>query len=189
MLAMNRLPFLQSAWPNPEQSVGDFIGSKKGIIGTNNCWRLKAPVEDQFRSILDKVKQQLQEAGCRMPSAAPLGYDTFMIGTTPAKTKPYIMFHCRKKEPREKAMSVIKSSQLLKEHPRLEVGHWRFPPDAPNLQVSTQDDQEDGPHSGSEPLFSTQNYQLVRIDDSEEETGGSRYGSNPNYYNSGYRRA
>lgn len=168
---MDKLPFLQAAWPNPEQSVGDFIGSKKGIMGTNSCWKLKTPVEDQFKSILEQVKLQLQEAGPHVPSAAPLGYDIFMIGKTPERSKPYIMFHCRKKEPREKAMEAIKGGQLLKDHPGLEVGHWRFPPDAPNLQASTQDDPENDPHSGSEPLFSTQNYQLIRIDDPEEKTG------------------
>lgn len=168
---MDKLPFLQAAWPNPKQSVGDFIGSKKGIMGTNNCWKLKTPVEDHFKSILEQVKLQLQEAGPHVPSAAPLGYDIFMIGKTPERSKPYIMFHCRKKEPREKAMEAIKGGQLLKDHPGLEVGHWRFPPDAPNLQASTQDDPPDDLHSGSEPLFSTQNYQLIRIDDPEEQAG------------------
>lgn len=163
------MPLLQSAWLSPEQSVGNFVGSKKGITGTTNCWKLKAPVEDQFKLILEQVKHQLQEVVLHVPSSAPLGYDVFMIGKTPERSKPYIMFHCRKKEPREKAMEAIKSGQLLKEHPGLEVGHWRYPPDAPNLQASMQDDPQDGPHSGSRPLFSTKNYQLFRINDPEAE--------------------
>jgi hypothetical protein len=162
---------LPSTWPNPEQSVGELVGSKKGRMGihTNSCWRLKSQVEEPFKSILEQVGQELDQKDHFAPSSAPLGYDIFMIGKTPQQSKPYIMFYCRRKEPRERAIHAIKSGELLKEHPGLEVGHWRSPPDAPNVQPLTQDD----PRLGPAPLFSTQSYQLTRTDTEEGAEGPS----------------
>lgn len=108
-------------------------------MGKYHCWELKDRDAEPFKTILDGVKHHLNQSEYRVPKSILLGYDVYMIGKTPEKSTPRIMFHCRDKGPREEAVGVIvKSSGLLKSYPGLDVGHWKSPPHLPDIQPTAE---------------------------------------------------
>lgn len=62
-------------------------------------------------------------------------FNIFMIGRTQATAKPYIMFSCKHRKSREKAVAVIKESRILDQcPPGINVSDWDYPPHLINLQ-------------------------------------------------------
>lgn len=61
-------------------------------------------------------------------------FDIFMIGRAQATARPYIMFSCKHRKSREKAVAVIKESNILDQYPGINISDWDYPPHLKNLR-------------------------------------------------------
>ncbi|KAJ5318267.1 hypothetical protein N7476_004687 [Penicillium atrosanguineum] len=114
-------------WHNPEQSIGDFCGTKKGRF---NCWAAKGPAEEAFEKVRVQIIEILEIECDRVPNSGYVLARMFMIGKTQASAVPNIMFSCADRESRKAAVAAVRNSKLLDQlPPGICLGDWPHPPD------------------------------------------------------------
>ncbi|RDW68774.1 uncharacterized protein DSM5745_08534 [Aspergillus mulundensis] len=115
----------KETWPNPELSIGTFCGTTKDKV---NYWEAQGPAREAFVNISTSIQETLNDECLRVPSSSTLVYDVYMIGKTPGKAVPHIMFSCKASESRKKAVALVRKSDILDHYPGMELGHWESPP-------------------------------------------------------------
>lgn len=122
----------QARWPEPELSTARYRGIKKGKL---HCWDATGPARDAFEKIQEQIRAHLNREGIQVPSSSIIMFDIFMIGRAQATARPCIMFSCKHRQSREKAVAVIKESNILDQCPLgIKIGDWDYPPHLKNLR-------------------------------------------------------
>jgi hypothetical protein len=140
---ISRFQKAKSKWPDPEESLGKFCG----MNGKYSCWEAKGPAQETFNVLGKEIAALLERTCGPVPASSQVIYDIFMVGETPDKAVPQIMFSCRKDGPRKEAMESLKKSGILSRYPGIETGHWQFPPHILDPRLLA---------NGEEPSLSTQ---------------------------------
>jgi peptide-N4-(N-acetyl-beta-glucosaminyl)asparagine amidase len=120
-LHINKKPQLT----HPEDSVGELCGKKNGKL----CWKAKGIALDAYmkRSLL--IRNHLNSFKDEVEGSDFVTFMLYMIGKSPNKARPVIMFACPRKKARISAVERIRKSGIVEEW--MGVGHWDFPPDIP----------------------------------------------------------
>ncbi|KAL2827740.1 hypothetical protein BDW59DRAFT_160046 [Aspergillus cavernicola] len=122
----------KTRWPDPEKSIGEVCGTKKGKY---NCWEAQGPAREVFEQIKPQIKELLSTAGSEVRRGELLLINIFMIGETQATALPHIMFSCRHRESRKTARTAIEKSGILDQcPPGMHLGDWDCPPHLENLR-------------------------------------------------------
>ncbi|KAL4885452.1 hypothetical protein BJY04DRAFT_134573 [Aspergillus karnatakaensis] len=125
------------SWPDPEESIGKFCGTKKGKY---NCWIAQGPARDAFDDIRPRIKQLLSSACGPVPSSSFVLFDIFMIGESEPTALPHIMFSCKHRDPRKKALAAVEQSDVLDgSPPGIQLGHWDYPPHIKDIRFLASD--------------------------------------------------
>ena len=123
-------------WPNPEESIGDFI---KAIDGKKSCWKAKGPARDTFEILAGDIKTYLDKCVESIPGSDWVTWSIYMIGKTPQRAAPVIMFFCEEPRPRRKVQEVIKKCKILERYPGVKSGNAALPPDFDQLEPLASD--------------------------------------------------
>lgn len=127
------------AWPEPELSVGRYIG-KVGKVGNESCWVAKGPARDAFATLAPKIKAYLEKSV--EPVSSWVTWSIYMFGKSEKTASPAILFCCEVVAHRKQVRSVIKDSGILNEFPGIKTAHMARPPDF-NQLVQLADDGTD----------------------------------------------
>ncbi|RHZ61819.1 uncharacterized protein CDV56_108075 [Aspergillus thermomutatus] len=119
-------------WPDPELSIGKFLGNMKGKY---NCWEAQGPAREAFKQVEPEIKALLETSCGPVPSSSFILFDIFMIGETQSTAVPYIMFSCKRRKYRKSAVTVVEQSDILQEcPPGIHLGDWDYPPHLKDLR-------------------------------------------------------
>ncbi|KAJ6091904.1 hypothetical protein N7467_003873 [Penicillium canescens] len=133
----------KTRWSDPEGSIGRFRGIKKGKF---NCWEAEGSAKEVFERIQPHIAELLESACGPVPSSSFLVFDIFMIGETQETALPYIMFSCKRREPRKIAVAAMKKSNILDQcPPGIRFGEWDYPPYLKDLRYLASDSRYKDP--------------------------------------------
>lgn len=124
------------AWPEPELSVGRYIGK----VGKELCWVAKGPARDAFTALAPKIKAYLERSV--EPVSSWVTWSIYMFGKSEKTASPAILFCCDIVAHRKQVRSAIKDSGILNEFPGIKTAHMARPPDF-NQLVQLADDGAD----------------------------------------------
>ncbi|KAK0718529.1 hypothetical protein B0T26DRAFT_741462 [Lasiosphaeria miniovina] len=116
-----------TTWPNPEQSVGRYIGK----VGRISCWEAKGPARHAFNEVAPKIKNHLDRF--IEPISSWVTWSIYMLGKVPRNASPTIIFCCVVAAHRKEVRKVIKESGLLDGYRGLKTGHMPKAPDFEQL--------------------------------------------------------
>ncbi|PFH60327.1 hypothetical protein XA68_11138 [Ophiocordyceps unilateralis] len=135
-----RLSRQETAWPNPELSIGRHIGK----LGKETCWEAKGPARDAFASLAPQIKEYLEQA--LEPVSSWVTWSLYLVGKRPERASPMVLFCCEKAAHRKEVRRIIKESGILNACPGIKTGHA---PQAPGLDqlVQLADDSDVDPPS------------------------------------------
>jgi hypothetical protein len=135
----NRLGYLLSnepCWPDPTESIGDFI---KLIDGKKSCWKAKGRAREAFDVLADEIKTYLDKNVDSIPGSDWITWSIYMIGKTPQRAAPVVMFFCEEPRTRRRVQDVIKKSGILERYPGVKSGNAALPPDLDQLEPLASD--------------------------------------------------
>ncbi|KAJ0115761.1 hypothetical protein J7T55_010584 [Diaporthe amygdali] len=112
-----------SRWPDPENSIGRYIGKTKWY----HIWEATGPARDVFNKIAPSIKAYLEDAV--EPISSRVTWSMYMIGRVPSLTSPSIIFCCGVLEHRRHVRNTIKYSGILSGYSGIKTGHLPRPPD------------------------------------------------------------
>ncbi|GIK00932.1 hypothetical protein Aspvir_004962 [Aspergillus viridinutans] len=113
-------------WPDPELSIGKFLSDMEG---KNKCWEAEGPAKEAFERVKPEIKQLFEERSVEVPSSSFILFDIYMIGETQLTAVPYIMFSCKHRESRKKAVTIVEESSVLQKCPlEIRLGDWDYAP-------------------------------------------------------------
>ncbi|KAF7626990.1 hypothetical protein AFLA_012932 [Aspergillus flavus NRRL3357] len=129
---LSRFQKPKALWPDPERSIGKFLGIKKGNL---NIWQAEGPAKEAFESITPHITELLEYSCGPVPSSSFVLFDIFMIGETRETALPHIMFSCKHCEPRKSAVAAMRKSNILEQcPPGIHLGNWDYPPHSKDPQ-------------------------------------------------------
>ncbi|KAF4948155.1 hypothetical protein FGADI_9850 [Fusarium gaditjirri] len=111
------------AWPEPELSVGRYIGK----VGKELCWVAKGPARDAFAALAPKIKDYLERSV--EPVSSWVTWSIYMFGKSSNSASPAILFCCEVVAHRKQVRNAIKDSGILDEFPGVKTAHMARPPD------------------------------------------------------------
>ena len=119
-------------WPQPELSIGKEL---EALDRSHRCWETIGPVLDLAqKSIFPAVKALLEERQDylteREPIKSPVTFEMYMTGRRKEEANPTLLFCCSRVQPRKRAKEVVKTSQILRDHPALHIAHSKRSPQA-----------------------------------------------------------
>ncbi|RFN50496.1 hypothetical protein FIE12Z_5259 [Fusarium flagelliforme] len=130
------------AWPEPELSVGRYIG-KVGKVGNELCWAAKGPARDAFATLAPKIKAYLERSV--EPVSSWVTWSIYMFGKSEKTASPAILFCCEVVAHRKQVRSAIKDSGILNEFPGIKTAHMARPPDFNQLVQLANDGTDQRP--------------------------------------------
>jgi hypothetical protein len=145
---LRRFGLKKRVWPNPELSLGYRCSS----VGGNDCWEAIGPAKDLFSSIAKPIKD-LPEARIDEPEEGQnivggvLTYSMYMVGKDPSVATPLLLFVCRNRKERKRAVKYVKESKILKPHPEVRLADCSIPPSLFGkgfLELLSMDDMRSG---------------------------------------------
>jgi hypothetical protein len=123
-------------WPDPEESIGDFITL---IDGKKSCWKAKGRAREAFEILAKDIKPYTDKCVDSIPGSDWVTWSIYMIGKTPQRAAPVVMFFCEEPRPRRKVQEVIKKSGILERYPGIKSGNAALPPDLDQLEQLASD--------------------------------------------------
>jgi hypothetical protein len=123
-------------WPDPEESVGDFI---KLIDGKKSCWKAKGRAREVFEILAEDIKTYLDKCVDSIPGSDWVTWSIYLIGKAPQRAAPVVMFFCEEPRPRRKVQEVIRKSGILERYPGIKSGNAALPPDLDQLEPLASD--------------------------------------------------
>lgn len=108
-----RNPF-KSPWPNPEASICTSLRWQSPVRG-KNCWGLQGPALCAYETIKDKIKQLYEDRGSDLfnraqESGRANSINCFMVGSSIARARPYIVISSGEESFSRRLMKVIKDT-------------------------------------------------------------------------------
>ena len=110
-----------SAWPDPEQSIGEECKSFSG----QKCWQVVGPALEAMeklslpiKELLDK-HQEILEQGEPKPRA--ISFDMWMVGSTSVSAAPTLVITSKSRRQRTYAKVLVKESKLLNIYPGMKI--------------------------------------------------------------------
>jgi len=128
-----------SSWPNPELSIGQYIGK----IKKDFCWAATGPARTAFNAVAPKIKEYLDNTF--EPITSWVSWSIYMVGRCPEHASPIIIFCCDVAAHRKEVRNAIKDSKLLAAYPGIRTGHMPRPPDFNQLVELGNDSPPNGP--------------------------------------------
>jgi peptide-N4-(N-acetyl-beta-glucosaminyl)asparagine amidase len=149
---LSQLLRTQPRWPNPEQSIGEFIGM---LQGRDRCWRAAGPALEVFERLAPEIKHHLNACIDSIPGSAWVTWSIYMIGSNRQTARPTVLFCCEELQPRLAVWQAIKKSKILKRYSGLKSGHIAMPPEFEHLEelANSDDDSDASSDSSSGPLI------------------------------------
>lgn len=126
----------ETAWANPEESIGEFI---KMIDGKNCCWKATGRAREVFEILATDIKSYSDKCIDSIPGSDWVTWSIYMVGKTPQTAAPVIMFFCEERGPRRKVQDSVKQSGILKKYPGIKSGNAALPPDLEQLEPLASD--------------------------------------------------
>ncbi|RYP10745.1 hypothetical protein DL765_008013 [Monosporascus sp. GIB2] len=111
-------------WPNLESSMG----TKLGMKGNYTYWEAKGPARQAYDELCPQIARVLTEDLGTVDDSDLLLYQVFLVGRSPEKALPHIMFSSPKRETRTEARKIIIRSGILNNYPGMQVGEWASAP-------------------------------------------------------------
>jgi len=103
------------SWPNPEHSIGRRCESISGFY----CWEAEGPARELSNKIFPDIARLLESRNEYLNEGEPVPrlimYGMYMIGRIEAAARPTVLFSCQSKNPRKKALKLVKKSNVLKD--------------------------------------------------------------------------
>ena len=119
-------------WPEPELSIGEDWCLMKGLLKDRQCWEAIGPAKNAMDELINGIKNELeqQQEYLRKGICTPhrMMFTMYMIGHTRTDANPVIVFSCRNKLQRKRALKVIRKSCLLDPYPGITLGDSSRPP-------------------------------------------------------------
>ena len=139
-----------AVWPDPAESTGDHIKSRRQFAQEISFWKARGPAGDLRKTLVKKIIEYLYEdPDEEREQIPPLIY---MTGRTPETAHPIIMFVSENRRERKRARKAIMRSGILKEYPAVTLGETDLPLDLDRLDplALLVQPREDLPVSGAE---------------------------------------
>ena len=137
-------------WPNPEASIRRWLCS----MGMNKCWQAIGPAGqlsrgDLFKNIkaLLECRHEYLNEGEVIPCA--LIFEIYMIGKSQKYARPHVMFSCQRKPPRQRAVKLVRESDILRDWPAIRLGDCSISPHLSCPPVQLYDELQPGVLSNS----------------------------------------
>jgi len=114
-------------WPYAASSTGRYLGQLKLHIlkGRVGCWEAVGQAREEFSNVIGpKLAVCIENNSDKLADSEVLiNFALFMIGNSPQRTKPTIMFVSRDKAARLEARKAVQESGMLAAYPGFETGH------------------------------------------------------------------
>lgn len=131
----------EPAWPNSEESIGEFI---KMIDGKRRCWKATGRAREIFEILAKDIKLYADECVDSIPGSHWVTWSIYMIGKSPQTAVPVLMFFCEEQGSRKKVQDCVKQSEILKKYPGIKTGNAALPPDLEQLEPLASDTMPHG---------------------------------------------
>src|SRR5882757_3193324 len=115
----------QPRWPNPTDSIGDFVKSMDG----KSYWKAIGPARERFRTLSGEIKTYLDRCGHQIPNPDRVSYSIYMVGRTQHKASQVAMFLCENPRPRREVQNMIKDSGILERYHGIKTGNAPIAPE------------------------------------------------------------
>ncbi len=160
-----------SAWPDPEQSIGKECLSISGL----RCWLPIGPalvafeiLSKDLQALLDKHKDALKQGE---PKPRAISFNMWMTGSKPESSSPTIVFSSKSPRQRAFAKALLKDSKLLDQYPGVRIktldrmpAIYQAGSQQPDTIETTCDSTDNVPNDGSEEA-------IYMVDDSRGSCG------------------
>lgn len=121
----------EQRWPNPEDSVGRYIGKDNLKWIQVHIWEATGPARDVFNSVAPRIKACLDNAVEPIPSRVT--WSMYMVGKAPSLASPFIIFCCEVSGYRRDVQNTIKESGILDSYPGIKTDNLPRAPGLPQL--------------------------------------------------------
>lgn len=110
----------EDRWPNPEDSVGRYIGKDNLRWIQVHIWEATGPARDVFiNSISPRMRRYLENAKEPIPNIVT--WSIYMVGKAPSLASPFILFCCEVSDYRRDVQNSIKESGILDRYPGIKT--------------------------------------------------------------------
>ena len=119
----------RQAWADPHLSLGYKCNSLAG----NKCWEAIGPAKEIFsiiaKSIGDLLDTRMDELGENEHIAGHiLTFGMYMAGKDSSVARPMLLFICQSSEPRNRAIKLLKESEIMKAYAGVRLADTSAPP-------------------------------------------------------------
>ncbi|KAK8044206.1 hypothetical protein PG993_004230 [Apiospora rasikravindrae] len=116
------------AWLYSGSSTGRYLGSLRVSVRRLDYWEAVGLAREEFTEVIQpNLISYLRENSAEIStSTCMLNLSLFMMGRSPLKTKPTIMFVSEDKKVRKEALNLAKKSDVLLEYPGFALGECRL---------------------------------------------------------------
>jgi hypothetical protein len=169
------MPQHQRYWTDPHLSVGS---KSEERIGGKFCYEVIGEAYEVFKSsapaittILDDNKDELEKNSAKLASIA---FYLFMVGSSPERSEPILVFACLNKYQRTRAKKLVEEAGICAKYPSIQLKTLQKMPAKPNAPLAPGYGSGDDGHSTRGPYTSFEApSDKTRNDIKDYETGKS----------------